>query len=176
MAYDYEELYRTTPNALGEASAEFLSLLEGLPRHLTILDMGCGQGRDAIPLSQQGFEIWAVDPSPSAIAALNDYAQSHKLPIHAQIGTLMDFQTQEKFDIVLLDRVLHMLGNEEAVLAGFEKMLGHLAPNGYLLISDEPRNVKKFLDRLEEQRPWQILKKTRKSFLAVFNSTQKIAQ
>lgn len=34
----------------------------------TVLDLGCGTGQLAIPLSQAGYRVWAVDPDPEMIA------------------------------------------------------------------------------------------------------------
>ena len=49
MAYDYDELYRTTPNALGaptKAISDFVEKLDTGP--MRILDVGCGQGLSLI--------------------------------------------------------------------------------------------------------------------------------
>ena len=40
----------------------------GIREHQRILELGCGEGRDAYPLLKQGYPVLATDISPAAIA------------------------------------------------------------------------------------------------------------
>ena len=49
MAYNYEELYKSNPQALGAPTQVFVDFFETQPlENLRVLDVGCGQGRDAL--------------------------------------------------------------------------------------------------------------------------------
>ena len=60
MAYNYEALYRDTPNALGAptpAIVDFFAKHQGQTRR--VLDIGCGQGRDALFIARGATASWA---------------------------------------------------------------------------------------------------------------------
>ncbi len=44
------------------------------------VDLGCGAGRDVLPLLAQGWQVLGIDKEPSAIAALNQAAPADLLP------------------------------------------------------------------------------------------------
>ncbi len=48
----------------------FDQLLRGrIRRPMSVLDAGCGSGRNLVYLLGQGFEVYALDPTPDAVAA-----------------------------------------------------------------------------------------------------------
>jgi len=48
----------------------FDQLLRGrIRRPMSVLDAGCGSGRNLVYLLGQGFEVYALDPAPDAVAA-----------------------------------------------------------------------------------------------------------
>src|ERR1700722_10615842 len=47
------------------------------------LDVGCGNGRDAIFLAQQGFQVDALDISEEAISLTNRNAKEKGVSVHA---------------------------------------------------------------------------------------------
>ncbi len=51
----------------GDANATLVSDVAALPP-TTALDLGCGEGADAIRLAQRGWHVTAVDVSPTALA------------------------------------------------------------------------------------------------------------
>ena len=65
----YELWYRFgTPPWVGQARPELVELVESgelLPGRA--IDLGCGEGDNAIFLAQHGFQVTAVDFSPAAI-------------------------------------------------------------------------------------------------------------
>ena len=81
----YDLWYRFgTPPWVGPARSELVKLVESgdlLPGRA--IDLGCGEGDNAIFLAQHGFQVTAVDFSPAAIAKAKAKAQ--------QAGTEVDF-------------------------------------------------------------------------------------
>lgn len=66
----WDALYRegTPPWESAAPSGELVRVLdEGLVRPCSTLEIGCGTGADAVALAQRGFEMTAVDASPTAI-------------------------------------------------------------------------------------------------------------
>lgn len=69
----WESWHRThsyaSPSSHAEAELEaFIANLPAESLHLRILEVGCGQGREAISLARRGYEVIAFDLSPTAIS------------------------------------------------------------------------------------------------------------
>lgn len=158
MGYDYDKLYRDTPDALG---APTKALLEAFRDHLApgarVLDAGCGQGRDALPLARMGHEVVGVDLSPKGVADMVAAAQAEGLWDTGVAADLTGYTPDGAFDALLFDRTLHMLAVEDrhAVLARF---LAHLKSGGLLLLADEASNMAGFRAVLEASGDsWEVL-------------------
>lgn len=76
---DWDVLYRETlpPWEVGTVSPELVRILDEcrFPKG-TLLDLGCGTGADAVFLAQRGFDVTAVDFSPTAVERARTRAQS----------------------------------------------------------------------------------------------------
>lgn len=98
----------------------------------TILELGCGEGRDAYPLLQAGFRVLATDISPAAIA----FAR-RKWPEYAESFAVLDCvagETDGKFDFIYAVAVVHMLVEDAHRNAFYRFIRKHLTPNGIALI------------------------------------------
>ena len=141
MGYDYDKLYREEADALG---APTQALLDAFTAYLTppsrVLDIGCGQGRDALPLARMGHIVVGVDISPKGIADLANAAQAQGLAVTGEVADITVFTPEGRFDALLFDRTLHMLdaADRHAVLA---RLIGHLKDGGVLLVADEASNM-----------------------------------
>lgn len=51
------------------ASDHLLRTLAAVAPGTRIVDLGCADGRHAEPLARLGFDVWACDPDPDAVAA-----------------------------------------------------------------------------------------------------------
>ncbi|MCK7614544.1 class I SAM-dependent methyltransferase [Roseibium sediminicola] len=150
MAYDYDELYRTTPYALGEPTgviADFFKQLDA--GSLSVLDIGCGQGRDALFLARMGHSVLGVDLSSHGIDQLLTDARREKLSIEGVVADLAQYCPDRMFDVVLIDRTLHML-NEAERHGALARLLNAVKSGGWLLIADERSNLPGFQNVLAE--------------------------
>ncbi len=161
MAYDYDKLYASTPNALGPPTKEFVTFFERLARsRARVLDIGCGQGRDALLIAAQGHKVHGVDLSQNGVASLLSAAQAKGFDITAEAIDLLDYHPDSVFDIVLCDRTLHMLTptDQSTVLA---RLLPKVADGGWVLIADEKSNLARFRQVFEvDGFKWSTLKDT----------------
>jgi len=142
MSYDYNALYAEIPDALGaptEAFVQYFEKYSGPP--LRVFDAGCGQGRDALFIARLGHSVVGVDIAGAGIAQLAAAAKAEGLPITAVADNIITYEPDGRFDILLIDRTLHMIADTDERHACFGVLLGHLAPGGTLLLADEPSNM-----------------------------------
>lgn len=65
------------------------------------LDMGCSNGRNALYLSQQGFQVTAVDANPSAISMLQGIIDEEKIStIKAQVYDINQANLGDEYDFI----------------------------------------------------------------------------
>jgi len=144
MAYDYDKLYGETPDALGKPSSMFVDFFDQLDQqNVRVLDVGCGQGRDALFIARRGHRVVGVDISVNGISELKDVARLENLPVEGVVADIAIYEPDGLFDVILIDRTLHMLALTTR-LAVLEVFLDHVIEGGWLLIADEASNIKEF--------------------------------
>lgn len=104
----------------------------GITKSAGILEIGCGEGRDAGALLEQGYDVLATDVSPAAIA----FARN-RFPEFIEKFRVLDCLTErlgEKFHFIYAVAVIHMLV-PDADRDGFYAFIReHLGENGLALI------------------------------------------
>lgn len=165
MATDYEKFYQGGCHALGEPTKEFVDFFRSYKKEgASILDLGCGQGRDALFIARLGHRVVGVDIAKTGIRDLLDDAKKENLNVEGVVSDLRTYQSAEMFDIVLIDRTLHMLSKTDR-LGVLTKTLTHVKKDGSLLIADEPSNLPDFKQALERSKfEWDVFKE-KKDFL-----------
>jgi SAM-dependent methyltransferase len=125
--------YEPSHGAAGDDDAVIAQALQtGSFRHLPIpegkkvLDVGTGGGFFLRICSKLGARTWGVEPSP--IAA--EVARSAGLTIFN--GTLDEYETAERFDIITASQVLEHVSDPVATLAQMRELL---APGGLIWIA-----------------------------------------
>jgi 2-polyprenyl-3-methyl-5-hydroxy-6-metoxy-1,4-benzoquinol methylase len=92
-----------------------------------LLDIGCGAGRLLKRASGLGWSCWGLDVSADAVAE----ARRHVPTAVIRQGTLEEFDTDERFDMITMSHVLEHVPDPVATLKRCRELL---APNGRLLI------------------------------------------
>ena len=104
----------------------------GVGTRAKILEIGCGEGRDAGALLAAGYDVLATDVSPAAV----DYARG-RFPAYGARFRVLDCLTgslAEKFDFIYAVAVIHMLV-PDADRDGFYRFIrDHLRDGGMALI------------------------------------------
>lgn len=97
-----------------------------------LLEIGCGEGRDAHSLLLQGFDLLATDVSPEAIAFCR--REFPDFAMHFQVVDCVAGELDGKFDFIYAVAVLHMLVLNDDRNAFYRFIHAHLAPTGTALI------------------------------------------
>jgi len=84
------------PSPFGDVSAEIVELCTRLPKGARTLDLGAGDGRNALFLGRQGFTVTAVDISAAGITKLQHLANQQHLSIRAVIEDLRTYEIKRQ--------------------------------------------------------------------------------
>jgi|AntAceMinimDraft_6_1070360.scaffolds.fasta_scaffold02523_5 2-polyprenyl-3-methyl-5-hydroxy-6-metoxy-1,4-benzoquinol methylase len=142
MSTDYEEFYKENPHGLGKPFKEFVSFFAEYKKIAArVLDLGCGQGRDAVFIARQGHSVVGVDIAETGIKQLLKDAKKEGLGIEGVVADVKDYVPDSNFDVVVIDRTLHMLSEESDRLAVLENLFSFINKEGYILIADEKKNL-----------------------------------
>lgn len=106
MNSSYDKYYQVE-NLFGEPYPELIDFYSKINNKGTLLDLGCGQGRDAIPLAKLGYEVTGVDNSKVGIDQLNRIAKEGNLSLKGIVEDIYSYSNFDKFDFILLDSMFH---------------------------------------------------------------------
>lgn len=114
-------------NIVGQVMERFFISTES-----TILELGCGEGRDAAHLLNRGYAVTATDISPEAIRYCREkYPQ---FAAHFQVLDCVAGEWERKYDFIYAVAVIHMLVTD-ADRNGFYRFIrDHLNDGGVSLI------------------------------------------
>jgi SAM-dependent methyltransferase len=108
-----------------------LRLLRGRP-HGRALDLGAGEGSDAIRLALLGYEVDAVEVSAIAGTKIRGFAQQAEAKVRVVTGDILDFRPEGLYDVVICNGVLHYIKEKDRVIS---LMQGATCPGGINVVS-----------------------------------------
>lgn len=132
MRSSYNEYYKKQ-DYFGRPYPGLVKFFESYPDKSTILDLGCGQGRDSLFLGRLGFRVTGVDISTVGIQQLNEAAQTENLKVKGKVADIYTFNKIEEYDMILLDSIFHFYKNDLIKERNLlKKIIGELKPGGVL--------------------------------------------
>ena len=109
-----------------------LALLRGP----TVLELGCGTGRVAVALAEEGLEVVGADSSPAMLAVARERAGT--LPVTLIEGDMRKLDLERRFESVLIPLGgLQLVATAEEVVDVLTTVARHLAPGGLAVIDIE---------------------------------------
>lgn len=96
----------------------------------TALDVGCGAGLLAEPLTRLGAKVTAIDAAPELIAAAQLHARGQGLEIDYRVSTVE--KLKGNFDLVTSMEVIEHVANPQTFVRA---LAARLAPGGLLILS-----------------------------------------
>ena len=132
----WEASYRdwNAPTPFGQPAQEVLELASDLTRHSRVLDLGCGDGRNALALLREGFEVTAVDVSEAAIGKLKERAARYEGLLRAHAEDVRMHKPEGLFQLVIAHGLLHLLPRTDSARL-LETMRAHTSPAGYNVVA-----------------------------------------
>lgn len=124
-------------------------------RHLRVLDIGCGEGRNAVFFARNGYEVHAFDISEKGLEKTKRLAQQAGVSVRTFQADLNQFRLTETFDVLFSTGTLHSC-NPSACADLFENLKEFTAEGGLNVFSVFVR--KPFIPRAPDgdanARPW----------------------
>ena len=152
----WDKKYSNTQYVFGKKPAKFLSKnYDYIPQGAHVLDLGMGEGRNAVFLARKGYKVTGIDISSVAVKKSRALAREFGVRINGIVASLDKYKFQEKsLDAIIcfyyVDRELN------------KRMLKWLKPGGILIYeaySDLQRQIKGYqqYDKRYLLRPGELL-------------------
>lgn len=123
LAADYHRIYADWESAIARQASALDRLIqrESLASAAVVLDCSCGIGTQAIGLAQRGYDVFASDLSPKAVARAQSEAAKRGLNVRFAVADVraLECAFSQQFDVVIsCDNALpHLLTDEDLTLA-----------------------------------------------------------
>ncbi len=115
------------------------------------LDLGCGEGINAVHLAQQGWSVVGVDFVPAALAAARERAERAGVGVELLEQDVVTYAPPTRFDVVLDSGCLHHLPKvrvgayrsrlDEWLAPGGDYVLVHFAHRPRIPVPKGPRHL-----------------------------------
>ena len=133
MAIAYDDYYKTE-NLFGAPYPELIEFFDVYPGKGKVLDLGCGQGRDAIALARLGYAVTGIDNSKVGIDQMIQIGKAENLNLVGQVEDIYAFDRFHEFDIILLDSMFHFEKNDKAKEVGLIQKIVSTSKIGCLVV------------------------------------------
>lgn len=109
--YASQEFYwGKAPSAMCDRVIE--TMRPSTDRRPKLLDLGCGEGRNAVYFAQHGFEVVGLDLSAPGLEKTRMYAEEAGIHIETIHGDIVSYELQETCDVIFSTGTLHYLPPE----------------------------------------------------------------
>ncbi len=133
-ASEWNDRYASSDSVWGIEPNQFVraQLIAGKIPSGRALDLGCGEGRNALWLASQGWDVLGIDFSEAAIDKARDQAVEAGLRARFEVGDVLSYPLDDRgFDLVL---IAYIQFAPEARMQLLDRAQAALAAGGTLLI------------------------------------------
>lgn len=153
FAEDYDRLYPDKDESSGDGEVRAILAAMAIRPGARILDVGCGNGRHALAFARRGYQVTAVDRSPTLLARATEAKERTGLSLDLRLA---DMRSLPLHGAPLYDGIVSLFTSfgffsdqeNEAVARG---MASALAPGGRLLLD---LNNALLLEKAHGHRTW----------------------
>lgn len=172
----WEKEYRNVDSLWGFKPNGILSQYVGmLPDNGEVLDIGIGEGRNALFFAAQGFVVEGIDISETAVERCLELSKEHNLNVDAKIQDITSFEIEpNKYSLIILSNVLNFFPDNE-IKNIIDKVKNGLQKNGLVYINvfdDKEPGRKKAPERYEQLAEHTFYKESSNMFLHYFTRSE----
>ncbi|MBT3320601.1 MAG: helix-turn-helix domain-containing protein [Clostridia bacterium] len=81
-------------------------------RQIKLLDIGCGEGKDAVFFARNGYDVTAFDSSQEGIKKTKQLAEKANVAINAFVANMNEFRLEDNYDIIYSSGALHYIPDD----------------------------------------------------------------
>lgn len=135
MTENYDSAYENDDALFGANESPLLKkCADSIPEGARILDLGIGQGRNALPLARKGCQVTGIDTSQVAVDTVNRLAAAEELPVEAIVQDFIRYEPDRSFDVVLCFGLMQML-DLQGCASLIERLHHWTRPGGTLFLT-----------------------------------------
>ena len=108
--------------------------MKRLPHGAKVLDLGCGEGRNALFLAQNGLDVTAVDISETGIDKLRRLADQKGLLVATEVQDMREYTFRDTYDLIVAHGCLHLI-ECGCWMSLLDRIKTHTNPKGYNVIA-----------------------------------------
>lgn len=88
-----------------------IELLQIMPpeKPLKLLDIGCGEGRNAVFFARNGYDVTAFDLSPLGVEKTKELAQKTGVELEVFEANVLEYRLDRNYDILFATGILHYI-------------------------------------------------------------------
>ncbi len=128
-----------------------------------VLDLGCGEGRDSVFLSLEGFNVEAIDSSSNSIHNTNQLSKIYNVNLELKKENINKITFDKKYDLILCNFVLHFL-KKDKIYNIINKIKNSTKNNGinvFSVLTEKNKNKFEYLFKEKELKKlyldWEVL-------------------
>jgi len=99
-----------------------------------VLDIGCGEGKDAVFLAKNGYEVTAFDIAEAGLDKAKKLAEHHKVKVDFFKADINEYTPNTPFDIIYSSGVFHYISANRRN-GFFEALKKHTTTNGINVVN-----------------------------------------
>ena len=108
----YEDVYRKDEYIWGvEPNRACFRVMELIPptKPVKLLEIGCGEGKDAVFFARCGYDVTAMDISEAGLEKTKRLADKARAHVRTFRANVLDYRLSEKYDVIYSSGVLHYI-------------------------------------------------------------------
>ncbi|MDP3917442.1 MAG: methyltransferase domain-containing protein [Nanoarchaeota archaeon] len=109
----FNEQYKKEECYWGKEPDKGVKLILKYKKSGDVLDLGCGEGRNALFLAKNGFDVTGVDISEEGIKKFKTIAENNGLNVRSFVKDIKNFNFDKKYDVIISNATLHFLKENE---------------------------------------------------------------
>jgi tellurite methyltransferase len=139
----YEEKYKGKVNYFGIKPASLcLKVISMMPfdKRVKLLDIGCGEGRNAIFFARNGYEVTAFDSAMAGVENTKRNADQAGVQVNVFKADINEYRLEEKFDVIFSIGALHYIRPElkKEILDNYRNFTNDGGLNAHSVILQKP--------------------------------------
>lgn len=172
----WEKEYKNVDSLWGFNPNSILSqYVEMLPENGVVLDIGIGEGRNALFFAKQGFAVEGIDISETAVERCLELSKEHNLNVKAKVQDITSFEIEpNKYSLIILSNVLNFFPDNDIKII-IEKVKNGLHKNGLVYINafdDKEPGRKKAPEKYEQLAEHTFYNESSNMFLHYFTRSE----